>query len=306
MRRYATGIVTIAAIVLLIAGTVWFSRSRPNLENASGKAAPVDIALVKTGHPERRNFTLCCRWFGRVESKRAVKVVAPEAGRVVSMEARDGAITQKGEALFSLGGPIVESRLKTRQQRVTSPETGIFANRRVNIGQDVEKGTHLVDIISPTDLRIVASLSPPADIPLEGRTAIINSAMGKTITGTVVRVIPQRTITGVTFVWIIWIEGDAINRQMKLGGTASGEIPLLVREKVLAVPADAIVRDEQEQPFVFLNGPGGYRKHPVKTSLTSEGWVEVVSGIPEGAEIVVQGAYELFYKDFSKIYKVAD
>jgi multidrug efflux pump subunit AcrA (membrane-fusion protein) len=306
MRRYAKGIVTIAAIVLLIAGTVWFSRSRPDLENAGGKAAPVDIALVKTGHPERRNFTLCCRWFGRIESKRAVKVVSPEAGRVVSIEAREGALAEKDEALFSLGGPIVESRLKTSQMRVTSPATGIFTNRRVSVGQDIEKGVHLADIISPTDLRIVASFSLPADIPLEGRTAIINSAMGKTITGTVVRVIPQRTITGVTFVWIVWIEGDIINRQMKLGETASGEIPLFVREKVLALPADAIVRDEQEQPFVFMNVPGGYRKQPVKTGLTSEGWVEVVSGISEGAEVVVQGAYELFYRDFSKIYKVAD
>jgi multidrug efflux pump subunit AcrA (membrane-fusion protein) len=301
MRRYAAGIVTIAAIILLIAGTVCFSRSRPGLENVGGKVAPVDIALVKTGHPERRNFTLCCRWFGRVESKRAVKVVAPEAGRVVTIEAGDGAITKKGEVLFSLDGLI-----KTRQRRITSPTTGIFTNLRVNIGQDIEKGAHLADIISPTDLRIVTSLSPSADIPLEGRTAVIYSTKGETIPGIVVKVIPQRTLTGVTFVWTIWIEGDAINRQMKLGETASGEIPLFVRKKVLALPTDAIVRDEQEQPFVFLNVAGGYRKQPVKTGLTSEDWVEVVSGIPEGAEVVVQGAYELFYKDFSKIYKVAD
>jgi len=300
------GIATIAAIVLLIAGTVFFPRLRSGLENTTRKAGPVEIALVKTGHPERRNFTLCCRWFGRVESKRAVKVIAPEAGRVVSFEARDGAIAQKGEALFSLLGPMTESRLKTRQQRVTSPATGIFTNRRVNIGQDVEKGTHLADIISPTDLRIVASFSPPADIPLEGRTATINSTNGKTIPGIVVKVIPQRTITGVIFVWIVWIEGDVINRQMKLGETASGKIALRVRRNVLALPAEAVVRDEHEQPFVFLIVPDGYRKQPVKTGLTSEGWVEVVAGIPEGAEVVVQGAYELFYRDFSKIYKVAD
>jgi multidrug efflux pump subunit AcrA (membrane-fusion protein) len=306
MRRYATGIVAIAAIVLLIAGTVWFSRSRPALENAGGKATPVDITLVKTGHPERRNFIVCCRWFGRVESKRTVKVVAPEAGRVVSIEAQEGALAKQGDALLSLAGPIAESRLKTSQQRVTSPATGIFTNRRVSIGQDVEKGTHLADIISPTDLRIVASLSPPADIPLKGRTAVIYSTKGETIPGIVVKVIPQRTLTGVTFIWTIWIEGDAINRQMKLGETVSGEIPLHVRRNVLALPADSIVRDEQEQPFVFLNVAGGYRKQLVKTGITSEDWVEIVSGIPEGAEVVVQGAYELFYKDFSKIYKVAD
>jgi multidrug efflux pump subunit AcrA (membrane-fusion protein) len=252
MRRYATGIVTIAAIVLLIAGTIWFSRSRSGFESNTGRAVPVDITLVKTGHPERRNFTLCCRWFGRVESKRAVTVNAPAGGQIASTEAQDGAITKKA------------------------------------------------------DLRIIASLSPPADIPLHGKMATINTAAGETLTGTIVKALPQPTITGMTFIWIVWIEGDTINRKMQAGETASGEIPLHIRRDVLALPAEAIVRDEQEQSFVFLNVAGGYRKQPVKTGFTSEGWVEVVSGISEGAEVVVQGAYELFYKDFSKIYKVAD
>jgi multidrug efflux pump subunit AcrA (membrane-fusion protein) len=292
---HTKGIATLVAIVLLIAGTVFFPRLRFGLENTTRKAGPVEIALVKTGHPERRNFTLCCPWFGRVESKRTVKVIAPEGGQVVA-----------SEALLSLGGPIVESPLKTHQQRVTSPAPGIFTNLRVSVRQDVERGAHLAEIIPPTDLRIVSSLFPPANIPLIGKTAIINSAIGKTITGTVVKVLPQPTIAGETFIWRVWIEGDAINRQMKPGETAHGEIPLRVRRNVLALPAEAVVRDEHEQPFVFLIVPGGYRKQPVKTGLTSEGWVEVVSGISEGAEVVIQGAYELFYKDFSKVYKVED
>jgi hypothetical protein len=292
---HAKGIATLVAIVLLIAGTVFFPRLRSGLENTTRKAGPVEIALVKTGHPERRTFTLCCRWFGRVESKRAVKGIALEGRQVIS-----------SEALPSLGGPIAESRLKTLQQRATSPAPGIFTSRGDSVRMDVKKGAHLADIISPTDLRIVASLFPPGDIPLKGKTAIINSAIGKTITGTVEKALPQPTISGLTFIWLVWIEGDAINRQMKPGQTAHGEIPLRVRRNVLALPAGAVVRDEHEQPLVFLIVPGGYRKQPVKTGLTSEGWVEVVSGISEGAEVVVQGTYELFHRDFSKVYKVAD
>jgi hypothetical protein len=246
------GIAAIAAMVLLIAGTVFFPRLRSGLERTAGKAGPGAIALVKTGHPERHNFTVCCRWFGRVESKRAVRVIAPGAERPVSTEVRDGSITEK------------------------------------------------------TGLRIVACLFLPADIPLQGKTAIIKSAIGRTIIGIVVKAIPQPTISGLTFVWIVVIEGDAINRQMKPGETAYGEIPLRVRRNVLALPAGAVVRDEHEQPFVFLIAPGGYRLQPVKTGLTSEGWVEVVSGISAGSEVVVQGAYELFHRDFSRVYKVAD
>ena len=172
-------------------------------------------------------------------------------------------------------------------------------------GQIVSTGAQDGAITKKADLRIVASLFPPVDIPLQGKVAIINTAAGEMITGTIVNALPQPTITGVSFIWIVWIEGDAINRKMQAGETASGEIPLHIRRDVLALPAEAIVRDEKEQPFVFLNVTGGYRKQPVKTGFTSEGWVEVVSGVAEGTEVVVQGAYELFHRDFSKV-KVAD
>jgi hypothetical protein len=292
---HTKGIATVAAIVLLIAGTIFFPRIRSWLENTAREAGPVEIALVKTGHPERHNFILYCRWFGRVESNRTVKVIAPEGGQVAS-----------SEVLLSLGGPYAESRPETAQQRVTSPSPGISTNLRGSVRQEVKKGALPADIGSPANLRIVASLFPPADIPLQGKTAKITSVAGKTITGTVVKILPQPTISGLTFIWIVWIEGDAINRQMKAGEIAYGKIPLRVQRNVLALPADAVVRDEHEQTLVFLIVPGGYRKQPVKTGLTSEGWVEVVSGISGDTEVVVQGAYELFHRDFSKVYKVAD
>jgi multidrug efflux pump subunit AcrA (membrane-fusion protein) len=251
MGRYATGIVTIAAMVLLIAGTIFLPRLRSGLETTAGKTGPVAIALVKAGYPERHTFILCCRWFGRIESKRAAKAISAETERIVSTKAQAGTIQEKA------------------------------------------------------GLRIVASIFPPPDISLQGKPAIITSVAGRTITGIVVKTIPQPTISGLTFVWIVVIEGDAINQQMKPGEPANGEIPLHVRRNVLALPAGAVVRDEHEQPFVFLIAPGGYRLQAVKTGLASEGWVEVVSGISEGTEVVVQGAYELFHRDFSKV-KVSD
>jgi len=389
MRHYTKGIVTIAAMVLLIASTMWFSR--PEREGADKKAVPVEIAPIKTGSPQRRDFTLSCQWLGRVESKQVIKVAALEAGRVVSIGAQDAEIAKKGRALFRLGGTVVESRLKTLQLRlaslkeraaltdkivqikqeavtekmakaeeliaaendaaqlqdelagtrqelitfqdaicIRSPETGIFTNRQVSAGQDVEKGAYLADIVSPADVRIVATLFPPEGMPLEGKIvalegkmATIDGAHAKVITGTIVKVLPEHTTEGAR---IVWIEGDAINQQMKPGEMASGKIALLVREKVLAVPVDAIVRDEEEHPFVFLKVTDGYReqtkvidgyreqtkvtdgyrKQAVEIGLTSQGWSEVVLGVPEDAQVVVQGAYELFYRDFSKIYKVAD
>jgi hypothetical protein len=246
------GIVTIGAIVLLIAGTIFLPRLRSGLKTTANKTGPLNVALVTAGHPERRNFILCCRWFGRVEGKGAGKTIAPETEQIGDTQTKAGAMAEKA------------------------------------------------------DLRIVASLFPPPDIPLQGKTAIITSAAGNSITGIVVKVLPQPTISGLTFIWIVWIEGDAINRQMRPGEPAYGEIPLRVRKNALALPAEAVVRDQHEQPSVFVIVPGGYRLQPVKTGLTSDGWVEVVSGIAAGTEVVVEGAYALYHRDFSKVAEVSD
>jgi len=185
---------------------------------------------------------------------------------------------------------------------VRSPGDGIFTNRQVSPGQDVEQGAHLADVISP-ELRISARLFPYTGVSLDGKRAVVQMAFGSEITGTVVRVLPERTAEGAT---VIWIEGTKITRYMKPGEGASGWIVLEVQRNCLAVPRDAIVRDEQERTFVFVKTPQGYRKKAVKIGLWDGAWCEIVSGLSGNEEVVTRGAYELFYRDFTKTYKVAD
>ena len=86
----------------------------------------------------------------------------------------------------------------------------------------------------------------------------------------------------------------------------AGTIILAAHENALAVPQAAVVRDEEERAYVFLQNRSGYRRQPVKTGIVASGWIEITSGLKAGDEVVVQGAYELLYQDFNKIYKVAD
>ena len=186
---------------------------------------------------------------------------------------------------------------------IRAPLSGVFTQRRVSTGQEVEKGTVLAEIIVPADIRIAATLFPQESAHLQGRTATIRSTNGQELSGIVTSVLPQRTSAGGT---TVWIEGNDINRQLKAGETISGDILLATHKKTLALPEKAIVRDEQEKTYVFVKRAQGYTKQQVDTGVTSDGWVEILSGLTKADDVVTEGAYELFYQDFNKVYKVAD
>jgi len=180
---------------------------------------------------------------------------------------------------------------------------GVFTNRKVSAGQEVQKGDDLAEIISLNHIYIAATLFPQKGAELQGKPAIINPAEGSSISGTITCVLPQRTAEGAI---AVLIEGPDLAPTLRLGQTVTGTIVLSVHKKVFAIPEDAIVRDEKERAYVFLKNSSGYRRQPIKTGIVSNGWVEIISGLTEENEVVVRGAYELFYKDFNKIYKAAD
>jgi RND family efflux transporter MFP subunit len=184
-----------------------------------------------------------------------------------------------------------------------APFDGVVTGRRVSPGQDVEKGDLLAELIPPKSLRIVADLFPPEDVPLIGLEAEVETGTGGALTATVTKVRPVRTPEGAT---VVWLEGDTMNRNLAPGESVPGHVLISLHKGALAVPLSAVVRDKQEQTFVFLKTPAGYRKQAVKTGEISNGWVEVTQGIKETDGVVIRGAYELFFRDFNKTYKVAD
>lgn len=186
---------------------------------------------------------------------------------------------------------------------IRSPIDGVFTRRSVNPGQMVAKGTQLAEVIDPKQIRIVAYLFPPPGCRLQGRSATIHTLNGNSGSGIVIREVLQRTLEGAT---VVWIEGNNLDRYLRPGETVAGEIVLSIHKRTLAVPKSAVVCDDREREFIFVKEPHGYTKRPVKTGILSEGLIEIVSGIKEWDEVVVQGAYELFYQNFNEVYKVKD
>jgi len=186
---------------------------------------------------------------------------------------------------------------------IRAPVAGTFTKRRVSVGQEVDAGQVVGDIIDTAHLRIAASLFPPQSAELQGKEATIRLDEDRTLTGRVGSVLPEADPAGAT---VIWIKGPGIDAQLRSGATVSGNVTVALRPDALAVPESAVVYDEKEHPLLFFAKNGTYEPERVELGLTQDGWVEVLSGLEPDQLVVTRGAYELFYRTFNEQFKVAD
>jgi len=248
----------------------------------------------------------------RIASLRRRAALADEAVRLKEKAVAEK-MARKGELLAAkdarsrirsdLAAAEAEETALRQQARLRAPIDGVFTNRRVNTGQRVERGAILGRVVPPGALRISATLFPPEGLPLRGLTAIVRTGEGKKITAEVTKVAPVRTREGAVRVRI---EGAAVDRSFAPGEGVSGDLLLAVHRNSLSLPRAALVRDEKNQTFVFVKKKDGYHRRAVETGAVDKGRVEIIKGIGENDLVVVRGAYELFYRDFNRTYKVAD
>jgi multidrug efflux pump subunit AcrA (membrane-fusion protein) len=72
----------------------------------------------------------------------------------------------------------------------------------------------------------------------------------------------------------------------------------------LVIPLQAVL-DEGDDHIVFLKVDGKYIPRIIKTGIRNEGFVEVLTGIEEGAEVVTAGNFQLKSKLYDEILKKA-
>lgn len=199
----------------------------------------------------------------------------------------------------------IQSNLKIleKESHIVAPISGIFTNRKVCIGQNVTYGQVIGEIIDTNKLRINALLFPPHGIQLKNKQAIIFLNEHKYIIGLVKKVLPNASSTGAIN---IWIEGSEINFHFHPGQTISGIIETQSKQKVIAIPKSAILYDTGENPFIYIYKNNSYKKLKIKTGMENKKYIAIVSKLKEDQLVVVKGAYELFYQNFNKQFKVQD
>jgi len=236
---------------------------------------------------------------GRVEAAHASQAAVSSriSGRVVGLSAHLGDRVAAGAEIIR-----VESRQAGDPPPVVAlraPIAGTVTACAIHLGDPVEPDAALIEI---TDL---SSVEAVARVP--------ESASGRMRLGTKARIrlaaFPDETFTGELV--RLGVAADAANGtlaahfrlanpegRLRPGLRAEFAIIVASRPEVLSVPREAVQGEGAAPRVVFVKDfelPYAFVKSPVVLGASNDRYVEIVSGVFPGDEVVTRGAYSLSF-----------
>lgn len=232
----------------------------------------------------------------QVESARANWEVARDAfaraqqlreRQVITQAEYDAARAAEAAARASL------DQLRTRigYAVVRAPASGVVTEKLVEVGGVVGAQTRLFTIAEVSTLvsRVgVSELDLGALRVGQSARVMLDAYPGRAFQGRIRRIFPSADPTTRLVPVEVALTGEAATAA-RPGFLARVAFALGARDGVLLVPASAVVgQSGAQQVFVVENGKA--LRRPVETGLSSEGRVEIVSGLREGEAVVVTGS----------------
>ncbi len=184
---------------------------------------------------------------------------------------------------------------------ITAPMDGVILSRDVEIGDAVSSilvlGSTATLVMTEGDINqvYVQGKVDEADIAhvYMGQTARIKveSFRDRLFNGKVTKIAPLGVEKDNVTTFEVRVSIDNPGGELKANMTANAEIMLDEHKGVLTVPENAVNYDAQKNAFVQIpdkNQKDGTRKLAVKVGLSNGSVTEIVSGLKEGEQVVLQ------------------
>ncbi|MFN0042589.1 MAG: efflux RND transporter periplasmic adaptor subunit [Alphaproteobacteria bacterium] len=199
----------------------------------------------------------------------------------VSRQNYDRAISDYTQAQAA----IAAARKRLDDMVIVSPMDGVVLRRDGEIGEIAEPGQVLFWVGRPKPLWIVAEVDEE-DIPLVARgqmTLIKADAFpNQVLKGTVEQITPKGDPVNKTYRVRIALPGDT---PLLVGMTTEINVVVLERPSALLVPAGAV-----KSGRLWVVEQGRAQPRAVETGIVGDQMVEIVSGMEDGAVVVVSPA----------------
>ena len=190
--------------------------------------------------------------------------------------------------------------------RVTSPISGIVADRPLNVGEMANPGSPLLTIVDIS--RVIARVDvaqAEASAVKVGQTATLTQPDSKEDVQGKVTVVSPATDPSSTTVQV-WIQIDNPGERLKPGTAMHAAIATEVYKAASVVPAAAILPGEEGGTAVLTVSPDNIaHKRTVTLGVRQGNQVQILSGVNPGEEVVVVGGLGLDDKAKVKIVTTA-
>lgn len=223
------------------------------------------------------------------EAERAAQLVSAGAIAARELDVARANVTSAEAQLADAKARLVSAGKQLADAVITSPISGIVANRVVNRGDIVAPGAEMFTIVDPSSMRLEASV-PSESLPdvRIGATVLFDvRGYSRPFTGTIERIAPQTD--SVTRQLPIYVSIPNVEGRLVGGLFAEGRV---VKESAegLIVPINAVNVNE-EQPWVLRVTGDKTERVDVSVGLRDPRTerVQVTSGLEEG-DVLLRGA----------------
>jgi RND family efflux transporter MFP subunit len=191
---------------------------------------------------------------------------------------------------------LATARAQVSRAIVRAPFDGTVVKRFAGAGEQVD-GTAAQPVVEVAQIETLELLGTvPAARLAEIRTGEAftfetNAVPDAKFTAKVVNVLPA--VDPATNNGTVRIRVDNTKRQLKLGQYLSIDLPLKSSGARLIVPRPAIYPDEAGEPHVYKVTGDEAEQVPVQLGIQTKDKAEIVTGVQEGDNVIVSGAYGL-------------
>lgn len=249
---------------------------------------------------EPRAFEETAFALGRIESRPGATAAMSSriSGRVVDLAATLGESVEADAEIVR-----VESRQAGNPPPVIAlraPQAGVVTALNVHLGDPVEPNAALLEITDLSDVHAVARVPESYVGRLRlGETQArirLTAFPGEVLTGQLVRLGAKADSTSGTLAAHFRMPNP--DGRLRPGLRAEFTLILSRRADVLSVPREAVQGEGTAPRIVFTKDfelPNAFVKSPVVLGATNDRYVEIVSGLFPGDEVVTRGAYSLSF-----------
>ena len=286
--------ISLSAICLSLLSVTAISAATdaPIILDASGVAN----LRIQTVEVEARDFETTVFAIGRIEeipSKHSV-LSSRVAGRVIELHAFEGDAIASGDVVAT-----IETRLigdPPPQVQLKAPQGGLVVNSHIRLGQPVQPDVELMDISDRSSMWAIAKIpeNEAARVQVGSHAHIRVPALGQSLfEATLVRfgVNADRGAGAVEGIFLL----ENKDGRLRPGMRVEFAVVLDSRADVLAVPR-ASIQGGPANRVVFVKDfdlPNAFLRVPVVIGERNDRFVEVLSGLFPGDEVVTQGSYSL-------------
>jgi RND family efflux transporter MFP subunit len=221
-------------------------------------------------------------------------ISAQQFNQSLTAEATAKARVESAQALMAV------HELRLRQTQVKAPDSGVISSRSASVGAVVGLGTELFRQIRGNRLEWRAEMVSSDLFQIKaGQKVHIQAAAGGTVTGTVRMVAP--TVDGQNRTGTVYVDlpSNAMS-SLKPGMYARGDFEFGSSSAAMVPQQSVVIRDGFSQIFV-VQADQRVKLYKVSLGRRQGEWLEVTSGLPAEANVVVRGAGFLTAGDLVKV-----